>query len=66
MNKNKVMKIEIETSAKAVECANCILGQAIKAIEDNPKILEVLSLSNTDVKNAIAFRKSLLKSFLKK
>ncbi len=57
------MKLEINTSAKAIEVANMILGQGIDAIEKNPNIQAAFMLSNTDIKNAKAFRKSLLKSF---
>ncbi len=59
------MKIEITTSAKAVEVANMILAHGINSIEGNPKLKESFMLSNTDLKNVRAFRKSLLKSFLK-
>lgn len=57
------MKIEITTSAKAIEVANMILGQGIKSIEENTAIQKAFDLSDTDLKNAKAFRKSLLKSF---
>ena len=57
------MKLEINTSSKAVEVANMILGQGIKSIEENPHIQKAFDLSDTDLKNAKAFRKALLKSF---
>jgi hypothetical protein len=60
------MKIEITTSAKAIEVANMILGQGIKAIEERPDLQKSFDLSATDLKNANAFRKALLKAFLKK
>lgn len=58
------MKIEIKTSAKAIECANAILGQGIKALEERPDLMKQMNFSFTDLKNASAFRKSLIKSFL--
>jgi hypothetical protein len=59
------MKIEINTSGKAVECANCILGQAIASILGNKEIQKSLNLSDTGIKNAASFRKALLKGYLK-
>lgn len=58
------MKITITTSPKNVECANCILGQAIKILMENEKARDSLGLSITDVKNALTFKKSVLKAFL--
>ena len=60
------MKVEINTSVKAVESANCILGQAIKILLDSPEQRENLGLSLTNVKDAHKFRKSLLKGFTKR
>ncbi|HUM52278.1 MAG TPA: hypothetical protein PK431_10700 [Chitinophagales bacterium] len=57
------MKLQITTSAKAIEVANMILGQGIHAIENNAQIQKEFNLSDTDLKNAKAFRKALLKSF---
>lgn len=59
------MKIELSTSAKAVECANAILAQAIKALTESREIREKMSFSPTDLQNADKFRKSLVKAFLK-
>ncbi len=58
-----MMKLEINTSAKAIEVVNMILGKGISAIEKNKDIQSMFRLSDTDIKNAKAFRKSLLKSF---
>jgi ABC-type cobalamin transport system permease subunit len=60
------MKLEIETSVKAIECANCILGQAVDILLKSEQQRKQLGLSLTDVKNALAFKNSLLKSFLNK
>jgi len=57
------MKLEIITSGKAIEVANMILGQGIKSIEENPAIQKAFDLSDTDLRNAKAFRKALLKAY---
>ena len=57
------MKLEISTSAKSVEVANMLLGHAIAELIAKPDVRKAFGLSKTDLKNAHAFRKSLLKSF---
>lgn len=59
------MKIEISTSSKAVESANCILGQDIQILIESEKQRKGLGVSLTNVKDAERFRKSLLKGFFK-
>ena len=57
------MKLEITTSPKNVEMANYILAQAIKQLlERGPELLDI---TPADVEKAVAFRKSLLKAFLR-
>ena len=57
------MKLEIETSAKAIEVANMILGKGISEIEKDKYLQAAFQLSDTDLKNAKTFKKALLKSF---
>ena len=57
------MKIEINTSAKAFESANCILGQAIDILLNSEEQRKILEVSLTNVNDADKFRKSLLKGF---
>jgi len=58
------MKIEIETSIKNIEAANCLLGLAIQAFKESPANMKRLNISKTNVKDAEQFRKSLLKAFI--
>jgi len=60
------MKVEINTSAKNVESANAILGQAIKELSRNKDWRESLGFDAKDIQNAKMFRKKLLKGFLNK
>ena len=60
------MKVEITTSAKGVEAADCILGRAINLLRKNPELLEDFGLTQYDVHLASTFRKQLIKGFLKK
>ncbi len=59
------MKVEITTNAKSVEIANYLLSQAIINLQSNPAHVIALRLSNTDLKKAEAFRKSLVKGYVK-
>jgi len=58
------MNITVITSSKAVESANCILGQAIQQLLEREDLRKQMDLSLTNVQDAEAFRKSLLKGFL--
>jgi hypothetical protein len=59
------MKIEINSTVKGFEAANCILGQAIKILLENETQRNNLDVSLTNVKDADQFRKNLLKGFFK-
>jgi hypothetical protein len=59
------MKIQVNTTAKAVESVNCILGQAINQLMERGDIAKALGLTAKDVVLAEQFRQRLLKSYLK-
>ena len=59
------MKLQLSTSPKAIESANCVLGQAIHILINSEEQRKKLNLSITNVKDADRFRKSLLKSYFK-
>lgn len=58
------MKIQINTSAKNVEVANYLLGQAVGSLRLNPSKMRDMKLTPKDLDKAEAFRKSLIKGFV--
>lgn len=58
------MKIEINTTAKGIEVANCIMRIAMEELEKNVVAREHHGLSKSDIKAAKAFQKAMVKSFL--
>lgn len=59
------MIISVNTSAKNIEAANCILAQAIKALEENKDARKGLKLNSSHLRQAEQFRQSLIKAFIK-
>jgi len=59
------MKLQLSTSPKAIESANCVLAQAIHILLNSEEQRKKLNLSITNVKDADRFRKALLKSYRK-
>ena len=59
------MKIEINTTGRAIEIVNCILGQAIDELMKNCKVAKLLSLTGKDIEIAERFRLKLLNKLLK-
>jgi hypothetical protein len=57
------MKITIETSAKNVEMANFLLGQAYSAAIQNKEFLKAFNVTEKDLEKAEKFRRSLLNAF---
>ena len=59
------MKIEIVTTAKAVEKTNYLLAQAIKSAENSKAVRDGLGLSEKDLAVIKGFRKKLVDSLLR-
>ena len=59
------MKIEIVTTAKAVEMTNYLLSQAIKSAENSKVVQNSLGISKKDLEPIKGFRKKLVASLLK-
>lgn len=59
------MKIEIVTTAKAVEKTNYLLAQAIKSAENSKAVRDGLGLSEKDLAIIKGFRKKLVGSLLR-
>ena len=59
------MKIEIVTTAKAVEKTNYLLAQAIKSAENSKEVRDSLGLSEKDLAVIKGFRKKLIDSLLR-
>jgi len=59
------MKIEIVTTAKAVEKTNYLLAQAIKSAENGKEVRDSLGLSEKDLAVIKGFRKKLVDSLLR-
>lgn len=59
------MKIQINTTAKAIELSNYVLGQSINQLTENPDIAERMDLSKKDIEAIEGFRKKMLEGFLK-
>ena len=59
------MKIEIVTTAKAVEKTNYLLAQAIKSAENGKEVRDSLGISEKDLKVIKGFRKKLVDSLLR-
>jgi len=59
------MKIEIITTAKAVEKTNYLLAQAIKSAENSKAVRDGLGLSEKDLVVIKGFRKKLVDSLLR-
>lgn len=59
------MKIEIVTTAKAVEKTNYLLAQAIKRAENGKEVRDSLGLSEKDLAVIKGFRKKLVDSLLR-
>lgn len=59
------MKIEIVTTAKAVEMTNYLLSQAIKSAENSRVVQDSLGISAKDLELIKGFRKILVASLLK-
>lgn len=59
------MKIEIVTTAKAVEKTNYLLAQAIKSAENGKEVRDSLGLSEKDLAVIKGFRKKLVGNLLR-
>lgn len=59
------MKIEIVTTAKAIEKTNYLLAQAIKNAENSKEVRDSLGFSEKDLELIKGFRKKLVDSLLK-
>lgn len=59
------MKIEIITTAKAVEKTNYLLAQAIKSAENSKAVRDGLGLSEKDLAVIKGFRKKLVDCLLR-
>lgn len=59
------MKIEIVTTAKAVEKTNYLLAQVIKSAENSKAVRDGLGLSEKDLAIIKGFRKKLVGSLLR-
>lgn len=59
------MKIEIVTTAKAVEMTNYLLSQAIKSAENSRVVQDSLGISEKDLELIKGFGKILVASVLK-
>ena len=59
------MKIEIVTTAKAVEKTNYLLAQAIKSAENSKAVRDGLGLSEKDLAIIKGFRNKLVDSLLR-
>lgn len=59
------MKIEIVTTAKAVEKTNYLLAQAIKSAENGKEVRDSLGLSEKDLAVIKGFRKELVGNLLR-
>lgn len=59
------MKIEIVTTAKAVEKTNYLLAQAINNVENSKEVRDSLGLSEKDLGLIKWFRKKMVDSLLK-
>lgn len=59
------MYLKVQTTAKAYEAVNCILGQAIEQLMQRGDIAKNMGLDAKDVVLAEQFRIRLIKSYLK-
>jgi BioD-like phosphotransacetylase family protein len=57
------MKIELNTSSRAVEAVNFLLGQVLYQLEQNEKLRKSLLIGKNEIKSARSFQKQLLEKY---
>lgn len=59
------MKLEMTTSVRNIEAANCILRIGIEALQQNETLQHSNGIENIHIYEGMQFRKSLIKALVK-